>query len=93
MLLGVEAGYDKAQQQGGLPSVAVFEAHDVVLAQVVTRLHLDYLEWLGAGVGQAVRECPRVCRWISFSTRRDTVSPQVTSAVPRTTTQCSARLR
>jgi hypothetical protein len=34
--------------------IVVFKPHDVVLAQVVTRLHLDDLQRDAAGVGQAV---------------------------------------
>jgi hypothetical protein len=43
---------------GGCPSVGVLEAHDVVLAQVAARLHLDDLQRHLARVGQAVHLWP-----------------------------------
>ena len=35
-------------------AVVVFKPNDIVLTQVATRLHLDDLEWHGAGVGETV---------------------------------------
>jgi hypothetical protein len=43
----------------GCPSVGVFEAHDVVFAQVAARLHLDDLQRHLARVGQAVHLAQR----------------------------------
>ena len=48
--------------EGSAP-VDILEAHDVVLAQVAARLHLDDLERHLAGVGQAVAAGYNI-RWL-----------------------------
>ena len=71
--------------------VDVLEANDVVLAEIAAGLHLDQLEVDLAGVGQAGADSRSADRSNSFSCTRMTSSSRVTSAVPFTTIQCSAR--
>src|ERR1700685_2871324 len=65
--------------------IDVVDSDDVVLAEIAAGLNLDQLHVDLAWIGEAVR------RANSFSCTSVTLSLSVTSAAPRTTTQCSAR--
>ena len=68
----------------------VLETDDVVLAEIAAGLDLDEFELDPARIGEPVNTADRdIGRLVSDSM---VVAPSmVTSAVPRTTTQCSAR--
>ena len=66
------------------------EPDDVVLAEIASGLDLDQLERDLAGIGEPVDRADRdIDRLVLV--HELLLSPIVTSAVPRTTTQCSAR--
>ena len=72
------------------PVIVVLDAHDVVLAEIAAGLHLDQFEVDLAGIFEAMPRADwHVDRFILVQNL--TLSPIVTRAVPRTTTQCSAR--
>jgi hypothetical protein len=56
--LPCEVEYGNRPHANSGPSVstiAIVDAHDVVLAEVVSALHLDHQQWRGAGIFEAVR--------------------------------------
>ena len=73
------------------PSVDVFVADDVVLAQIAAGLHLDQHHRHLAGVLHPVHRAQRDIDRLVFADQLDTLSSTVTLAVPSTTIQCSDR--
>ena len=71
--------------------VDVLDADDVVLAEIGAGLHLDQLEVDLAGIGEAVDDADRQEDRLVLVHDLRSSSPRVTSAVPLTTIQCSAR--
>jgi hypothetical protein len=71
--------------------IVILDAHDVVFAEIAAGLYLDQLKVRSCRDfrGDAGRRLAR--RVDSFSCRKVTLSLIVARAVPRTTTQCSAR--
>ena len=77
--------------QRSAPLVDVVDADDVVLAEIAAGLHLDQFQRDLAPVGEPVNRADRDVDRLVLVHGFDARSPIVTSAVPRTTTQCSAR--
>ena len=76
---------------GSRAAEIVLDPYDVVLPEIGAGLHLDDLDRDLPRIGQPVRAARRAGRSNSFSCTSSTSWSRVTSAVPRTTTQCSAR--
>ena len=71
--------------------VNILDADDVVFAEIAAGLHLDQFEIDLAGVGQTMFAADRQVNRFVFVNVTWTSPLRVTSAVPRTTIQCSAR--
>jgi len=79
-----------AERGASLTLIDVLQPDDVVLAEIASGLHLDQLEWNLAGVGEAMHGADRdIDRFVLMDDAHGLGA--VTSAVPRTTIQCSAR--